>query len=81
MVVRLAESLEVPLRERNALLLAAGAVVLATQSPSQLAQLPNRHTVVDSCPTRIYLPNPDATTPAQAQVTFSGYLEDLPTVP
>ena len=48
------------LRKQNA------AVVLATQSPSQLAQLPNRHTVVDSCPTRIYLPNPDATTPAQA---------------
>jgi type IV secretion system protein VirB4 len=41
------------------------AVVLATQSPSQLAQLSNRHTVVDSCPTRIYLPNPDAATPAQ----------------
>ncbi|MDQ6633828.1 MAG: DUF87 domain-containing protein [Gemmatimonadota bacterium] len=48
------------LRKQNA------AVVLATQSPSQLAQLPNRHTVVDSCPTRIYLPNPDATTPAQS---------------
>lgn len=47
------------LRKQNA------AVVLATQSPSQLAQLSNRHTVVDSCPTRIYLPNPDAATPAQ----------------
>jgi type IV secretion system protein VirB4 len=47
------------LRKQNA------AVVLATQSPSQLAQLANRHTVVDSCPTRIYLPNPDAATPAQ----------------
>jgi type IV secretion system protein VirB4 len=41
-------------------------VVLATQSPAQLAQLPHRHTVVDSCPTRIYLPNPDAVTAAQA---------------
>jgi type IV secretion system protein VirB4 len=41
-------------------------VVLATQSPAQLAQLPHRHTIVDSCPTRIYLPNPDAVTPAQA---------------
>lgn len=48
------------LRKANA------AVVLATQSPAQLAQLPNRHTIVDSCPTRIYLPNPDAPTPAQA---------------
>ena len=47
------------LRKQNA------AVVLATQSPSQLAQLSNRHTVVDSCSTRIYLPNPDAATPAQ----------------
>ena len=48
------------LRKQNA------AVVLATQSPSQLAQLPNRHTLVDSCPTRIYLPNADATTTGQA---------------
>ena len=48
------------LRKQNA------AVVLATQSPSQLAQLPNRHTIVDSCPTRIYLPNADAATPAQS---------------
>jgi type IV secretion/conjugal transfer VirB4 family ATPase len=42
------------------------AVVLATQSPAQLAQLPNRHTIVDSCSTRIYLPNPDVATPGQA---------------
>lgn len=48
------------LRKSNA------AVVLATQSPAQLVQLAHRHTVVDSCPTRIYLPNPDAMTPAQA---------------
>jgi type IV secretion system protein VirB4 len=48
------------LRKQNA------AVVLATQSPAQLAQLPHRHTIVDSCPTRIYLPNPDAVTAAQA---------------
>jgi type IV secretion system protein VirB4 len=47
------------LRKQNA------AVVLATQSPAQLAQLPHRHTIVDSCPTRIYLPNPDAVTAAQ----------------
>jgi hypothetical protein len=39
------------LRKQNAV------VVLATQSPSQLAELPNRHTVVDPCPTWIHLPN------------------------
>ncbi len=48
------------LRKQNA------AVVLATQSPAQLAQLPHRHTILDSCITKIYLPNPDARTPAQA---------------
>src|SRR2546426_170932 len=42
------------------------AIVLATQSPAQLAQLAHRHTIVDSCVTKIYLPNPDAATPAQA---------------
>ena len=50
------------LRKQNA------AVVLATQSPAQLAQLPNRHTVVDSCVTKIYLPNPDASTSGQSQL-------------
>ena len=58
------------LRKQNA------AVVLATQSPSQLAQLSNRHTVVDSCPTRIYLPNPDATTPAQSPLYHDLGLND-----
>ncbi len=48
------------LRKRNA------AVVLATQSPAQLADLPHRHTVIDSCPTRFYLPNADAASPASA---------------
>ena len=48
------------LRKRNA------AVVLATQSPAQLAELRNRHTIVDSCATKIYLPNPDARTEGQA---------------
>jgi type IV secretion system protein VirB4 len=47
------------LRKQNA------AVVLATQSPAQLERLPFRHTVTDSCPTKIYLPNPDAMTPGQ----------------
>ena len=48
------------LRKANA------AVVLATQSPAQLEHLPHRHTITDSCPTKIFLPNPDAGTPAQA---------------
>lgn len=48
------------LRKSNA------AVVLATQSPAQLEQLPHRHTIIDSCVTRIYLPNADALTPGQA---------------
>src|SRR2546426_1985855 len=48
------------LRKQNA------AVVLATQSPAQLAQLAHRHTIIDSCVTKIYLPNPDAGTPAHA---------------
>lgn len=47
------------LRKQNA------SVVLATQSPSQFAQLPFRHTLLDSCPTKIYLPNPDAATSGQ----------------
>src|SRR3989441_437585 len=45
------------LRKQNA------AVVLATQSPAQLAQLAHRHTIVHSCVTKIYPPNPDAPTP------------------
>jgi type IV secretion system protein TrbE len=48
------------LRKQNA------AVVLATQSPAQLGELRHRHTIVDSCVTKIYLPNPDAATAAQA---------------
>lgn len=47
------------LRKSNA------AVVLATQSPAQLDQLAHRHTIVDSCPTRFYLPNADAPTSGQ----------------
>ncbi|HEV7594117.1 MAG TPA: DUF87 domain-containing protein [Gemmatimonadaceae bacterium] len=58
------------LRKQNA------AVVLATQSPSQLAQLSNRHTIVDSCPTRIYLPNPHAATSAQESLYHDLGLND-----
>jgi len=50
------------LRKQNA------AVVLSTQSLSQLAELPHRHTVIDSCPTRFYLPNPDAASLASAML-------------
>jgi type IV secretion system protein VirB4 len=50
------------LRKQNA------AVVLATQSPAQLAQLATRHAVIDSCPTKFYLPNADAAAPASADL-------------
>jgi type IV secretory pathway VirB4 component len=50
------------LRKQNA------AVILATQSPAQLTQSPFRHTVFDSCPTRIYLPNAEASTPGQLEL-------------
>jgi type IV secretion system protein TrbE len=50
------------LRKQNA------AVVLATQSPSQLAQLSTRHAVIDSCPTKFYLPNADAAAPGSAEL-------------
>ncbi|GAC1648714.1 MAG: conjugal transfer protein TrbE [Gemmatimonadaceae bacterium] len=42
------------------------AVVLATQSLSQLEQLADRHTIIDSCPTRFFLPDSGAETPAHA---------------
>src|SRR3989449_8223040 len=48
------------LRKQNA------AGVLATQSPAQLAPLPHRHPILAPCRAKIYLPNPDAGTPAQA---------------
>jgi type IV secretory pathway VirB4 component len=47
------------LRKQNA------AVVLATQSLSQLWESPHRHVLLESCPTRILLPNPEAASPAQ----------------
>jgi type IV secretion system protein VirB4 len=48
------------LRKQNA------AVVLATQSLSQLSGSPHRAVVLESCPTRILLPNPEAASPAHA---------------
>ena len=50
------------LRKQNA------AVVLATQSPTQLAQMVARHAIVESCPTKFYLPNADASAPASAEL-------------
>ncbi len=48
------------LRKQNA------AVVLATQSLAQLAGSPHRAVILESCPTRILLPNPEAAAPAHA---------------
>jgi type IV secretion/conjugal transfer VirB4 family ATPase len=45
------------LRKQNA------AVVLATQSLAQLWESPNRHVLLESCPTRILLPNAEAASP------------------
>jgi type IV secretion system protein VirB4 len=42
------------LRKQNA------AVLLVAHSVGQLAQVSNRHVLLESCPTRIFLPNPDA---------------------
>ncbi len=58
------------LRKQNA------AVVLATQSPAQLAQLPARHAIVESCPTKFYLPNADAAAPASAELYHDFGLND-----
>jgi type IV secretory pathway VirB4 component len=50
------------LRKQNA------AVVLVAHSVGQLAEVPNRHALLESCPTRIFLPNPDATARETAQL-------------
>jgi type IV secretion system protein VirB4 len=42
------------LRKKNA------AVVLATQSLAEIANSPHRDVILESCPTRLYLPNPEA---------------------
>jgi type IV secretion/conjugal transfer VirB4 family ATPase len=48
------------LRKQNA------AVVLATQSLAQLWESPHRHILLESCPTRILLANPEAAAPVHA---------------
>ena len=45
------------LRKQNA------AVVMVAHTPAQIAQLENREIIIDSCPTKIFLPNPDAIDP------------------
>ncbi len=42
------------LRKKNA------AVILATQSLAELASSPHRDVILESCPTKLYLPNPEA---------------------
>jgi type IV secretion system protein VirB4 len=46
------------LRKKNA------AVVLATQSLAEIANSPHRDVILESCPTKLYLPNPEATNAA-----------------
>ena len=48
------------LRKQNA------AVVLVAHSPSQIATLEDSRLLTESCPTRIFLPHPDAATPESA---------------
>jgi len=50
------------LRKKNA------AVVLATQSLSEIANSPHRDVILESCPTRLYLPNPEATNAATREI-------------
>ena len=50
------------LRKQNA------AVVLVAHSPAQLEGIPNAQVIWESCPTRIYLPNADASAPGTAAV-------------
>jgi type IV secretion/conjugal transfer VirB4 family ATPase len=50
------------LRKKNA------AVVLATQSLSEIANSPHRDVLLESCPTRLYLPNPEAKNAASREM-------------
>jgi len=50
------------LRKKNA------AVVLATQSLSEVANSPFRDVILESCPTKILLPNPEARNPATTEL-------------
>ena len=50
------------LRKKNA------AVVLATQSLSEIANSPHRDVLLESCPTKLYLPNPEAKNAASREM-------------
>lgn len=50
------------LRKQNA------AVVLVAHTPAQLEAVPGKQVLVESCPTRVLLPNPDAANPATARL-------------
>jgi type IV secretion system protein TrbE len=50
------------LRKKNA------AVVLATQSLTEVANSPVRDVILESCPTKILLPNPEARNPATSEL-------------
>ena len=50
------------LRKKNA------AVVLATQSLSEIANSPHRDVILESCPTKLYLPNPEARNSATSEM-------------
>ncbi|CAN5262455.1 conjugal transfer protein TrbE [soil metagenome] len=58
------------LRKENA------AVMLVTQSLSQLYDSANRHIIIESCPTRILLPNAEAATPGSRQLYVDLGLND-----
>ncbi len=58
------------LRKKNA------AVVLATQSLSEIANSPHRDVILESCPTRLYLPNPEATNAASRELYHRFGLSD-----
>lgn len=53
------------LRKQNA------AVVLVAHTPAQIAEIDNREVILDSCPTKIYLPNPDAVETESARLYTS----------
>jgi type IV secretory pathway VirB4 component len=50
------------LRKKNA------AVILSTQSLVEVADSPHRDVILESCPTKILLPNPEAQNPATAEL-------------
>jgi len=50
------------LRKKN------GAVILSTQSLVEVANSPQRDVILESCPTKILLPNPEAQNPATAEL-------------